>query len=739
MTTETRRIIDLSGVWKYKVDPSEVGSQEAWHSAALDRSDWKEMEIPNNWYLTEVGDYYGVAWFQTTFTLPQELEGKRVFLRFNAVDYIADVWLNDAYLGSHEGFFLPFEYDVTHKVKFGAENVLVVRDDAPRDPTEYILVNTPDNLSQPMSIPYKRHWAQDLTYIRGHFVDAMHRPGAMTKFRADGSSGGIWQTVELVIQNEVQIKGVKIYTKLVEEDGSAIVSVDLDINNSSKKMAQTEVHMVVRPKNFEGDVTVDYTRKVQLQPGRNVVKLVKTIQEPQLWWTWDHGKPNLYQAEFTVGPAEEPLDQATEICGVKTIEMDERGLWYLNGKRLFIRGMRYLSSLWMSEVTDEVFTEDLNKMLDMDINAIRIGSHVEKGSFYSMCDEMGFLVWQVFPLHYCYSDSDDLIERAASQMKGMVEMLYNHASVGMWSVFKEPKVYGLPSRPNNYGRLCQIMWEAARTVDPVRWVHKGDYEEGVQNLMIGCCRPGDTDLKRTKIEPNIVEFGAMGIPDLETLKTFIPEDKLWPPDWDTWEYWGLFYNLMFGFGKVEMGNSLEEFIDNSQTYEAKVVKEQIEFFRQRKYDPVASMYLYYWSDACPIIGSGLLDYYRRPYKAYEAMKAVYTPLLVSLEWNKDPYVIGWEKSWYPGDEFVGKVWVTNDHYHGFQNAVLKWKLVNEEDDRVLIDNEKQVAIAKDSAAVLDEIVWSIPRGSRGAYKVFMEVQDKDQNALSSNYFDFRVY
>ena len=51
------------------------------------------------------------------------------------------------------------------------------------------------------------------------------------------------------------------------------------------------------------------------------------------------------------------------------------------------------------------------------------------------------------------------------------------------------------------------------------------------------------------------------------------------------------------------------------------MKEQIEYLRQRKYRPVASMYHYYWSDPCPIMGSGLLDYYRRPYQVYEAMKA----------------------------------------------------------------------------------------------------------------------
>jgi beta-mannosidase len=187
-----------------------------------------------------------------------------------------------------------------------------------------------------------------------------------------------------------------------------------------------------------------------------------------------------------------------------------------------------------------------------------------------------------------------------------------------------------------------------------------------------------------------------------------------------------------------MGNSLQEFIDNSQSYEAKVIKEQIELFRQRKYQPVASMYLYYWNDACPCIGSGLFDYYRRPYKAYEAMKAVYTPVLVSLEWNKDPYIIGYEKRWYPGDTFVGRIWVTNDHHREFEDAHLSWQLVNMDDGQTIQHNRKQLTIPYDSSQVVDEVRWEIVRGIQGNFQVQMQVTDREGKQLSANYFDFSI-
>jgi beta-mannosidase len=739
---QERTTIDLGGEWLYRLDKDEKGIAERFFQNSFRKDDWKAMRVPNNWYLTEVGDYDGTVWFRRSFAVPAGLAKRSLSLRFLAVDYKAMVWLNGTYLGSHEGYFDPFEFDVDGTAVAG-ENELVVRVESPRDPTEYVLVQDPNNLSTPLSTPYKRHWAKDLSIVKGHLIDAMHRPGAMTSFRQDGNTGGIWQTVQLIARGPVRIVYDKIYCRIVERDfvpdGSALVLVDLELNNATGGVVAVDAGLRVTADNFRSNLRLERVRRTELQPGLNVVKLAVTIPEARLWWTWDRGKPNLYKAELWVGRNGGVDDRKTESFGVKDIRHDDAtGHWYLNGKRIFLRGMRYYSSMYMSEVAESRVRKDLKEMLDMQINSIRIGSHVELDLFYDLCDRMGFLVWQNFPLHYCYSDSDELIERAAPMMREMVRMLHNHACIGMWSVFKEPQIYALPDMPNNYGRLCEALYEAGKTVDPVRWMHKGDYQEGVQNLMTGCCQPGDLDMKKIRIEPNIVEFGSHALPPLESLKKIIPKDALWPPNWDIWEYWGFFYDLQVRHTKLDLNaDSLEELIRRSQAIEARTIKEQIEFLRQRKYAPVGSMYLYYWSDPAPVIGSGIVDYFGRKLPAYEAMKSVYTPVLVSLEWNKAPYVIGYDKYWKPGDLFSAQVWVNNDHPKPVK-ATVRWSLRKADAGEAAAEKTLELTLAEDSAKVVDVIEWPVPRGAGGAHRVDMSVVDDGGKTLSENVFDFIV-
>lgn len=725
-----REEISLNGTWKYRIDQNNVGRRQSWYLLQGTEEVWREIQVPGNWYLNEeIGDYFGAIWYTANISVPEASSG-RVFLRFEGVDYIAEAWLNGQYLGFHEGMFDPFEFEITGLYKPGAENVLIVRDYAPKDPTEYIEA---DEDETPLSTPYKYHQSKGIKQIKGHMIEAMHRNGCFGSFRQDGNSGGIWGNVSLVIRPETYIESVQIYSTIGRDEGgqdyngNALCTAKVQIHHGGDSPVKTALKLDILPYNFEQEGTCSVTREVELQPGENTVRIAAVVKDVKLWWTWDHGDPNMYTAVFSILD-----DKIKENFGIKEIFQDEHGCWYLNNTRIFLRGMRYISSLWMSEANEKMWDPDFEKMLDMDINSIRIGSHVERDGVYKICDEKGLLMWQVFSLHYCIDDSDEVINRASDMIRAMGMMLTNHACMGMWSVYKEPEIYGLQDKPNTYFKLCHVLYDTLGQIDPVRWIHKGDYREEVQNIMIGSCQDGDLDVHTAEIKRHIVEFGADSVPDLVSLIKYIPQDKLWPIDWDTWQYWGLFYYNQFRRGKTELGTSLEEFIDITQEYEALVVKEQIELLRQKKYGPVCDMYLYYWSDACPIMGSGLFDYYRVPYKVYYSMKSVYTQVLVSLEWNEEPHPIGRPHKYLRGEEFLGKIWVTNDHLHEVKDAQVSWCVCRAGESTPVIENTLCVDLKPDSSEVRDLIRWMIPEDYVGDYTVKMQVTDKEGKVLSTN-------
>ncbi len=726
-----RKGISLNGTWKYRIDQNDVGRRQSWYLCDGTESVWRNIEVPGNWYLNEeIGDYFGAIWYTTEIELPEYADGERIFLRFEGVDYIAEAWLNGIYLGFHEGMFDPFEFEITKIYRKNERNVLIVRDYAPKDTTEYIEADFDET---PLSSPYKYHQSEGITQIKGHMIEAMHRNGCFSSFRQDGNSGGIWGDVSLVVRPETYIESARIYSTIgrgeggQDFDGSAVCCVEVRVNHGAGDGEEMSLCLDITPYNFTQDMNLSVSKQVILSHGENTVKIAALIEDVRLWWTWDHGDPNLYTAVLSIGK-----DRVSERFGVKEIRKDEKGRWYLNNERIFLRGMRYISSLWMSEAGEKMWNLDFDRMIDMDINSVRIGSHVERDGVYRICDEKGLLMWQVFALHYCISDSDDVINRASDMIRAMGMMLTNHACMGMWSVYKEPEIYGLQDKPNTYFKLCHVLYDTLGQIDPVRWIHKGDYREEVQNIMIGSCQDGDLDVHTAEIKPHIVEFGADSVPNLVSLVKYIPRDKLWPMDWDTWQYWGLFYYNQFRRAKTELGMSLEEFIDHTQEYEAVVVKEQIELLRQKKYAPVCDMYLYYWSDACPLMGSGLFDYYREPYQVYESMKGVYTQVLVSLEWNEEPHPIGRPHRYIRGEEFEGKVWVTNDHLHSVPKAKISWEIVRKQDAETVFSNSFTKDLEEDSSEVLDVIRWTVPEDYIGEYEVRMTVADADGKILSEN-------
>src|SRR5689334_23066570 len=105
-----RQTIELADFWSFRFDPADLRLANGWQQGF---DDARPIAVPASWneQLEDGRDFLGPAWYRTSFDRPWAWGEKRIVLRFGSVNYLADVWLNGQFLGSHEGGHLPFEFD----------------------------------------------------------------------------------------------------------------------------------------------------------------------------------------------------------------------------------------------------------------------------------------------------------------------------------------------------------------------------------------------------------------------------------------------------------------------------------------------------------------------------------------------------------------------------------------------------------------------------------------------------
>jgi beta-glucuronidase len=113
-----RQQLDLSGIWDFRFDPQNEGYEATWQAGFEDA---RPAAVPASWneQFEDGRDYLGAVWYQTSFTVPWgwATDSHDIRLRFESVNYLAEVWLNGVRLGTHEGGHLPFEFDITKHIQ----------------------------------------------------------------------------------------------------------------------------------------------------------------------------------------------------------------------------------------------------------------------------------------------------------------------------------------------------------------------------------------------------------------------------------------------------------------------------------------------------------------------------------------------------------------------------------------------------------------------------------------------
>lgn len=706
--------MDLGGFWEMYLEREGTGEMPSLKGKGL----WHPILVPSNWYLTGF-DHSGAAWFRKRFHVPHEFRNKVVRLVFEGVDYSADVWLNDRYLGSHEGYFEPFAFYVSDRLDWAGENRLEVRVNSPKE-------------------EYGTTWSLRKRLIKGVFGHHDTRPGGAWSERGqDGNTGGIWAPVYLRISDEVAIENLMITSTLTDGGTKGYVEVVFEIRSVGESPKGLEFQVSIVPHNFtaRGNGIVEQKEYVVLDSGSDKVRLSLAYPSPELWWPWDRGAPNLYRLTLSVRNESRLLDISTKTFAFRSVTHDEKtGIWRINGEKVFLRGTNYISSQWLGEMNRERYAFDLMLMKRASVNAIRVHAHLEADGFYDLCDEMGILVLQDFPLQWGYSDDPAFVREAVRQIGSMVNLLHNHPCIIGWCAHNEPPwdAWWMKYKYSDYDptqniKLDRALFSELKALDRTRPAKAASLT--AEHVWLGWYSGSWVDFKKPTKEHLITEYGAQAIPRLDSLQKIFAHTDLWPQSeeqWQRWEYRNFQRHETFEIARVKKGQSIGEFIENTQTYQARLIKVAAESYRKQKYKPVGGIFQFMFVESWPSISWGILDYWRNPKAGYEALQTAYQIVCPIIDWEKE--------YWCKGKKITLDFWVVNDSLEKFTDAELEISLWNETD----LMERTGIRCNVDSDSVRRIGGWEKSGLSVGRYVIFVQLFDKNRKMLGRNKFEFKV-
>lgn len=398
------RVISLDGdEWLLAPDPNNVGRHEQWWKAP--RPEAKRTKVP--WIIQEAfPGYHGVAWYWRDFTPPvnDRPEG-RYLLRFWAVDYTAEVWVNGVQVGSHEGAQLPFVFDVTQAVKPNESNRLAVRILNPtHEPIDGTVLNETPHGSK--ALPSS--------------------PGAMW------NQGGIGDSVELLLAPAVRVED--LFARPDWKTGD--IRIQANLRNASTNGIQAFVEFSVAPA-ASGETIGAVRLQRRLPPGDALVEGQLTVPNPRLWELND---PFLYRVTARVrSDGSDSFDECSVRCGFRNFRF-ENGAFRLNGKRIYLRCGHTSNScpigLEMPHDPD-LLRRDLVNAKMMRFNAVRFIFSMAKRYQLDLCDEIGLMVYEETYASSALADSPKMGERYDRSALGMVRRDRNHPSITMWGLLNE--------------------------------------------------------------------------------------------------------------------------------------------------------------------------------------------------------------------------------------------------------------------------------------------------------------
>lgn len=393
---------NLNGLWNYAITTRKESRPGAFQGKIL-------VPFAVESALSGVGKTLGknnLLWYQTAFTLPSSMKGKKILLHFGAVDWHTEVYVNGRLAGDHKGGFDPFSFDITTLIGKTKTQEIVVR---VWDPT--------DDGKQPRGKQVKNPEGIWYTPV-----------------------SGIWQTVWLEAVPPTYI----VNAKQTPDIDKRTITVATTVQGP---MAGDKVRISA----WDGENMVS---EQTVEPGATAVL---KLNDPKLW---SPDQPFLYDLKMAIVRKEKVVDEVKSYFAMRKISMakDSKGIqrMLLNNKFLFQYGP--LDQGWWPDglytaPTDEALRFDVVKTKEMGFNMIRKHIKVEPARWYYHCDQLGVLVWQDMPsgdLGNQWENRVGIVGRGTEQKRNaesersyreewnaIIDALYNSPCIVVWVPFNE--------------------------------------------------------------------------------------------------------------------------------------------------------------------------------------------------------------------------------------------------------------------------------------------------------------
>lgn len=426
---------NLNGNWDFEFDKNDAGINEKWFSGQ--KKFTKTISVPFPWGspLSGVKNEADIAWYSKKITAKNEWKNKKVFVTIGASDWRTTVWLDGKELGSHQGGYTPFSFELTN-LKYGTQQNLVVR------------------------------------------VDDKRRDFTLYGKQGYGDARGIWQTIYLDARGKNYLETVH-FTPDIDKNQ---VKVTAYLTNPAEKDLDFEVEI---PDNSK-------TANRQVFPkGKSEYSFIIPITNTRLWTLED---PFLYSLKMKL--ADDEVKSYFGMRKISTVYLPNTNFKYiaLNNKPIYLQlalDQSYHPTGFYTFPTDEFMKNEILLARNIGLNGIRTHIKVDVPRKLYWADKLGVLVMSDLPNSWGEPDKDARQESEYT-LKEMIKRDYNHPAIFSWITFNE--TWGLKTKVEIDGKKqSKYLPETQKWVASVYRLAKSlDETRLVEDNSI-CCGAGHTE------------------------------------------------------------------------------------------------------------------------------------------------------------------------------------------------------------------------------------------------------